>query len=351
MFPRRILALLAFFAVAAAAAAAPTRPFVDMTGRTVQVPTTIRKVYCMGPPCQIMLYTLAPDLLAGWNYPPDPGEAAMLVEPYRRLPVLGGWFGRSNTGNIEEIVKARPDVMISIGDPMATKIADTVHRQTGIPVVVVDWKLARLGAAYRMLGALLGRKARAEELARYCETALADVAAKVKTIPQNRRRRVYYAEGPKGLATDPGSSAHSEAIVFAGGINVANVAEGGNFGQTNVSPEQILIWNPDIVIAGYDHVSSPGQFYRAVWTDPLWQRTKAVRTKQVYEAPQYPFNWIDRPPSVNRIIGIRWLANLFYPDRFQYDIRAETKTFYRKFYHRTLTEAEVDALLAQAVRQ
>ena len=77
----------------------------------------------------------------------------------------------------------------------------------------------------------------------------------------------------------------------------------------------------------------------------------AVRNREVYETPQYPFNWIDRPPSVNRIIGIKWLANLFYPDVFHYDMRAETRRFYSEFYHWQLTDSELDRILATATRK
>ena len=41
---------------------------------------------------------------------------------------------------------------------------------------------------------------------------------------------------------------------------------------------------------------------------------RAVREKRVYLAPTAPFGWIDRPPSLNRVIGLKWLAGLFYPD-------------------------------------
>jgi iron complex transport system substrate-binding protein len=75
-----------------------------------------------------------------------------------------------------------------------------------------------------------------------------------------------------------------------------------------------------------------------------------VKDRAVYEAPQFPFNWIDRPPSVNRVIGIRWLAKTFYPDRFAFDLKTETRRFYKLFYHRDLSEAELNALLAQAVK-
>jgi len=114
--------------------------------------------------------------------------------------------------------------------------------------------------------------------------------------------------------------------------------------------EQIFTWNPEVIIAGYDHEQSPGAFYSSVWSDPLWRQIKAVKTHAIYEAPQFPFNWIDRPPSVNRIIGIRWLANTFYPNLFHEDLRAETRRFYKLFYHRDLSDAELNQLLAQAIK-
>lgn len=344
----------ALFISAAMAQAAPMPPqthqITDMAGRKLTVPRHVHKVYCMSPVCQVVLYTLAPDLLAGWNYKPEAGEYALLVPPYRDLPVLGGWFGKNNTGNLEEILKTHPDLMISLGDPMSTATAEQVQAQTKIPVYVGGWGLRQLPEVYRALGRILGREARAKALADYCQNALQDVETKVRRIPPQQRRRIYYAEGPTGLSTDPGTSAHSESIIFAGGVNVAAVPEQKGYGQTPVSLEQVLSWNPDIIIAGYDHMSSPGTFYQDIWHQPLWAQVKAVKTRDVYEAPQYPFNWIDRPPSANRIIGIRWMAHLFYPKLFAFDLRSEARKFYQLFYHKTLSDAELNKLLAQAVK-
>jgi iron complex transport system substrate-binding protein len=337
-------------ALAIAALPATARPFTDQTGRKLTVPDKIRKIYCMNPTCQVMMYTLAPDLLAGWNYEPTPGEKAMLVPPYDRLPMLGGWYGRNNTGNLEQIMKVHPDVMVSIGAPGATSVEERVQAQTGRPVVMGTWKLDKIAANYRMLGELTGRQTRAKALADYVTKALTEVTTKVAAIPPDKRRRVYYAEGPKGLNTDPGGSAHAESILIAGGINVAEVPTDHGFGEIPVSMEQVFVWNPDVIIAGYDHEHSPGVFYSTVWNDPMWSRIKAVKDHAVYEAPQFPFNWIDRPPSANRIIGIRWLAKTFYPDLFAFDLKAETRRFYKLFYHRDLRDDELNALLAQAVK-
>jgi iron complex transport system substrate-binding protein len=65
----------------------------------------------------------------------------------------------------------------------------------------------------------------------------------------------------------------------------------------------------------------------------------------VYLAPTAPFGWIDRPPSLNRVIGLKWLAGLFYPDKFSEDLREITRSFYRLFYQVDLGEPELDTLI------
>ena len=74
-------------------------------------------------------------------------------------------------------------------------------------------------------------------------------------------------------------------------------------------------------------------------TDPAWAEVAAVKAGRVWLSPGLPFGWIDRPPSLNRLIGLRWLAGLFYPDQARQDLRAETREFYRLFYQVELDEA------------
>lgn len=331
---------------------AGTRVVTDMVGRQVRVPVHIHRVYGMSPMGTILVYTLDPSLLVGWNYPPAPGEKALLMQPYRDLPVLGGWFGKDNTGNIETIMQAHPDVMISMGDPLGTAQAERVQSQTHIPVFVIKGGFENFPAAYEKAGELLGSAPRAALLAAETRRTLDEIKQKVSAIPPEKRRRYYYAEGVKGQETEPAGSAHAESMNFAGGLNVAaGVAEQKGYGHSPVSMEQVLRWNPEVVITGYDHQSSPGEFYTKVWNDPRWKTVAAVRNREVYETPQYPFCWIDRPPSVNRIIGIKWLANMFYPELFQYDMRGETRRFYEMFYQVKLTEAQLDEILSTAVRK
>ena len=152
----------------------------------------------------------------------------------------------------------------------------------------------------------------------------------------SERPRVYFARGPKGLATGLGGSINVETIELMA-RNVAGETQGG---LANVSIEQILIWNPDVI------VTIDQEFAASVRSDPSWASVKAVRDNRVYLSPKMPFGWVDFPPSVNRLIGLWWLAKILYPERFPEDLRTLTQQFYSLFYHVTPTAAQIDHVLA-----
>ncbi|MGI9862496.1 ABC transporter substrate-binding protein [Moorella naiadis] len=328
---------------------AANRSIVDMAGRQVSLPTHVNKVFATSPVGSIMVYTLAPEKLAGWNYNLNEVERKFILPGYQKLPNLGGWYAK-NTANIEEILKIHPQVILSMGymDNTALSQAEQIQQQLQIPVVMVDGELTKLAQAYEFMGDLLGEKQRAQELAAYCRDTLNEVAAKVKAIPPDRKVRVYYAEGASGLQTDPATSQHTQVLDFVGGINVAAIPPQrgpGGMGMSSVSMEQVLSWNPDLILSW--NVAQGGA-YETILKDPKWQSLRAVQNHRVYQVPHGPFNWFDRPPSVNRLIGVKWLANLLYPDVFNYDLVATVKDFYAKFYHYNLSNQEVGALLAGA---
>lgn len=326
-----------------------TRKILDMAGRTVEVPTEIKKAYATSQIGIIVLYTINPDKLASWGFALLSEEKKYIPDKYYNLPVLGVWSGKNGTGNIEEIIRVHPDVIFSIGtiDDSQKALSDRIQEQTGIPMVMVDGPLDKLDKMYEFVGDIMGDKDRCKELGDYCSKTISDIKMQVEKVPQEKRAKVYYAEGQKGLETDPKGSFHTEVLDFVGGINVADVPMQKGYGRSQVSLEQLLKWNPDVIITGYDKEAGGG-FFADVFTNSDWKGIKAVKDKRVYQIPAYPFDWFDRPPSVNRIIGVKWLANLLYPDAVKVDMVAEVKGFYEKFYHRKLTDDEAKQLLQNA---
>jgi iron complex transport system substrate-binding protein len=64
-------------------------------------------------------------------------------------------------------------------------------------------------------------------------------------VPFDKRPRVYYARGPRGLETGLGGSINVETIEFLGARNVAGDTRGG---LANVSIEQVLLWDPEVIV-------------------------------------------------------------------------------------------------------
>jgi iron complex transport system substrate-binding protein len=320
---------------------AEARSLTDSAGRTVEVPERIAHVLPAGPPASIIIYMLAPDQLLGWTRAPSAAERAFLPPRYAALPEVGRLTGRGNTSSVEDVVRLAPDLVLDIGSTTATyvSLADRVQAQTHIPDVLIDGKLENAAATFRTVGALLGAGEHAEDLARYAEETLTEVRRRTEQIPPERRLKVYFARGANGLETGARGSINIEALDFVAvhDVSAENLAAGG---IVVISPEQVLAWQPDAI------VTVNRQFYASVSNDPVWQNVKAVRDKRVYLAPDLPFGWIDSPPSANRLIGVRWLAKVLYPELFPADLRAETRRFYALFYHQEPSDQQLDELLA-----
>ena len=326
--------------VATLAGPAAARQMSDSAGRVVTVPDRITKVFASGPPASILIYVLAPDKLAGWSRALRGEERDYIAPPYRDLPALGRLTGRGSTANLEVVLKAKPDLIVDFGSVRGTYIslADNVQAQTGIPYMLVDGRFENTPAALRLLGKVLGVEARGERLARYVERTFAELDAVLEAIPPGKRPRVYLARGPDGLETGLKGSINTEIIERAGGRNVADPGDGRS-GIVRTSIEQVIVANPDTIVT-WDR-----NFYRTVWENRLLAGIEAVKRRRVYLSPVAPFGWIDRPPSVNRIIGLRWLSLMFYPERFNLDLASETRRFYKLFYHVDLDDRQLERLL------
>ncbi|PTY05110.1 ABC transporter substrate-binding protein [Opitutaceae bacterium EW11] len=320
---------------------------VDGVGRTLRVPASIERVYATSPVGAVMLYTLSPQKMVGWNYKLGQAERHFILPAARELPALGGWFGESAMGNRESILVARPDVILSVGqhDRTAIEFAERLQGQIGIPVFVASGGLSDTAATYELVGKLLGVPERAAALADYARRTLSQARAAAEAIPRREQVRVYYAEGMRGLQTDTRGSWHTELLDLLGVENVADVPTTSGFGRVSVSLDQVIAWKPDVVLACPEKLNANGSWMPEWLQDPAWREVPGVARGRVYLIPGAPFNWFDRPPSPARLLGLKWLLWVLYPERADFDMVAETREFYRLFYGYDLGEAEARSIL------
>ena len=321
-----VFVICAFGALPAIAAG----EFTDSAGRIVVLPSRINRVMPANRAAEALIFVLARDKLATFRVARGRGSS------YARVPVTSSLAG-PNTVAIAS--RLRPDVIIDAGPvtPARVAFADQTTRVTGIPYVLLDNSLDRTPTMLRVIGRLLGVADRGDDLAGSAEHAINALRGRLLIQPATQRPRVYYARGPSGLETAlPGSEA-AAAIEAAGAINVASALPPG--APPVVTPQQLRAWNPDIIIA------ENRSFYAAALRNP---GLAAVRNHKVFLEPSEPFGWIDDPVGVNRLIGLYWLSQIFYPGDSQDDLRNLMADFYDKFYGIKLTDAQIETIAKTA---
>ena len=314
-------------------------------GRTgLPAPEHIRRVFAAGPPAGVLVAVLAQENLLGWPTPLADGARALLGPALRNLPVTGRLAGRGNTVPLEALIEQAPDLVLDAGTADATYVSGMrrVSEQTGLPTVLIQGRIGEQAAQLREVGHLLGATERGAQLAGEAQHFI-DLTTRIRSaIPPAQRPRVYFGRGTDGLETARPGSINAELLDFCGGHNVAASMKQGSLAR--VSMEQLLQWDPQVI------VTQDAAFARRVRTDPLWRDISAVRTGRVHCAPALPFGWLDSPPGVNRLIGIRWLLEHLHPGhpalRGQNPLPQTVQHFFRLFYGHPLPAADAQRLLA-----
>lgn len=309
----------------------------DMLGRQCNMPVQVNKVYSLSSSTTVLLYMLAPDKMVGWDEQKTKAEKMYMSDKYKNLPVFGG--GKKDA-NYESIISSNPDIIL-IGHGGTVEDVNDIQQKFGkLPAIDIegDNNLTSIIPAITFLGKVLGDTEKADKLTNFYNKVSKQVNDVIITIPEDQKKKVYYAKGSDGFKSYASGAQHVNLINICGGKNVveASLTKGG----TGVSRELILQWNPDIII------TSDIQFYNNIYTNTQWQTINAVKNKEVYLVPQSPYNWFEGPPGANTILGIPWTAKVIYPDKFKdLDLKVLTKEFYSNYYHYDLTDLQINDIL------
>ncbi|HES77175.1 MAG TPA: ABC transporter substrate-binding protein [bacterium] len=286
-----------------------------------------------------LIAALAPDKLIGWNFAPPPEARGFFPAATLERPVVGGWFGQGKTPNLETLAALKPDISLVSGATVAVK--NSVHALEQLGLASCEIRADHVDdypAALRKAGKALGVAERGEQMAVMAEHLL---AARQKSS-LNPAPRIYYAEGPDGLASECDGSIHAEVITLAGGVNVHRCpGDSGKdrFGMVRVDFEQLVSYDPDWI------VTQDMSFARKLKGDARWKSLRAVREGRVLLMPQVPFRWMDRPPSYMRLLAMHWLAERIQPKPYALDVPKATQDFFALFFQRELDAHAVQAIL------
>lgn len=325
-----ILAAQCFLVVAAPAQNA----FVDDAQRRVSLPTEVTRVFAAGAPAEVLLYTLVPDKLTGRNHLPSAGALELMPPAYRTPVAITNLPDRDDPQYDAELLALDVDVYVDYGTVDGDYVAalEAITARAGIPGIILDGALAGVPGVYRRLGAALGVRARGERLAAEAERILDKYRGTLTDV------RVYLACSGNGLVPCLEGHSFGEAASMLGAINVGGST--ATAARRPLSLDEIREREPDVVIAASCEAA---QRMRA---DTQWQQIAAVAAGRIHAPPDVPFNWGPRPPSVNRLAGLIWLAYVARKRTFDEAFYGDMRSLFETFYHVTPTRAQLEALVA-----
>jgi iron complex transport system substrate-binding protein len=174
--------------------------------------------------------------------------------------------------------------------------------------------------------------ARQDKERRAIETAMSGLG------DMQRPRVIYFNRAAQTLRVSGKNTNNDYYIHLAGGRNVAADSPP----QSTVTIEQVLTWNPQVVLLGNFDAAMPSEIY----ADPRWQGVDAVRNRRVYKVPLGGYRW--DPPSQESALMWIWLAGLLQPDREPAKLRAVMRDWFGFLYQHDLSDDEIDGILFAA---
>lgn len=317
------------------------RTVTDQLGREVAIPDTIdRAVVLQHHTLDVIVQLNAQDQVAGVVH----GWEGLLGKRFERLaPEFSGLAtpGELTKVNVEELLSLDPDVVFITHyapEEMVRQIEDA-----GIPVIQIAFfsvpesergklnpVLENEKAAYTqglteavgLVGEVFGKQAAAQKLNDYIMEKRGIIDERTAELPQDGRTSMYMANPDMHTY---GSGKYTGVIMeLAGGLNVAREVDG----YAKVEMEQVLSWDPDVVIVQdrYEEVADQ------IREDPAWRTVSAVAQDRVVVTPEYVKPW-GHPVPESVALGELWMAKVLHPDLFEdIDMQQEAQAFYHEFY-------------------
>lgn len=319
-----------------------SRIVIDMKGRTFHVSDPINRIALLGGPTGQVAFILGvQDRLCAVTHTLKMSK--LVREMYPAVKALPGPRITSGNINIEELISSSPDIAIA-GDIDGQIVLD----KTRIPVAFLEDGMGEgmedIKREIRFYGTIFQTPERAEKYVAFLDRIIRLVKERTRDIPARKKKKVFQGFSPSHLVTLGGDTFMQERIELSGCLNVAETVTtigkrtGLHSGLAEVSMEQVLEWDPDILVINY---GKPGDLY----TDPQWSHIRAVQNNQIHIQPAGVFIF-NRPTAESAVIFPLWLAGIAYPERFKdVSIKGIVKTFYKEIFDFNLDDRQVNDIL------
>ena len=292
------------------------RTIIDMTGRRVVIPYEVKRAVVFAE------YTLV-YALGAWDDVVGVSKYAKYNEiMINTVKGLDNYClnGSAMSFNVEEVLSKKPDIVLTYGGNGGYATPQNLIDQlesAGVPVVLVNiYNVSDVYRCISMYGEIFNKQERAQQIISEMKSTFDMVNEKVQGL---QRVRVLHTWTSPTKVTGGLGITH-DLIVNAGGVDVA---ESLHQRYATVDMEQIIEWNPDVVLIWGYASYSPSDLYN----DSQWSTINAVKNKSIYKYPKIS-TWA---PEV-AILQL-WFGTKIHPDVFKnIDIQEYADNFFLKIY-------------------
>lgn len=344
-FRDSLVSLLLLASIAALGAPAAAFDITDQRGRSVafdKLPQRVVFVPIPGPATFISIDGSERKIVGMNGYSASAmreGLLGKMFPGFARIStnvVMGATDASVFDPNVEGILALKPDVVFQWATSASGDVISVLDR-TGVPVLGMRaGSQEDLAGFITMIGQVSGNAPRAAELLARQDKERHIVEAAMSGLDDAQRPRVIYFNRAAQTLRVAGRNTNSNYYIhLAGGRNVAADSPP----QNTVTIEQVLTWNPQVILLGNFDAAMPSDIY----ADPRWQSIDAVKNRRVYKVPLGGYRW--DPPSQESALMWVWLAGLLQPDREPANVRAVMRDWYSFLYQHDLSDDEIDGIL------
>ena len=316
---------------------------VDFSNRTVEVPVNASRVVAIGPGVlRLVAYLGALDKIVGvedaeksWS-PLGRDYAMAYGDVFKNLQVIGPG-GPRNPPNPELLRSVKPDIVLMSRVYVDVYDPDRLSQEVGAPVVVIDYGVAgylnvtEFKRAITLLGRILGREARAQELTKYIDGVVDDLAQRVrvaKVAPSVYVGAVSY----KGAQPFTGTQGMFPPLQLLKTRSI--VDELGKKGFVNVDFEYILKKNPEYIFIDLNNLQTVLDDYKK--DSAKYCALGAFKEGRVYAL--LPFNYYHTNVAT-ALVDAYFMGKVLYPEQFKdVDPAKKADEIYRVFLGKPLYE-------------
>lgn len=324
-----LTAVLLIFPVTDFANAAGTRTITDMAGRRVVIKDPVNRIVTTFKPASLCVFSLG---LAQKLVGVDNSSRQDLLH-LAVFPGIAGveGVGSKTTGiNFETLVSLKPDLVILYAQKEGTTLADRLSAMNIPSIIILPESFDTIKDTLGVIADAAGEPEKSLIVGRCMDEVTKLVAKRVDGLDEKAKKTGYFASAIGLFSTTTGNMIQNEIFIQAGIKNVSKDLTG--YFQ-DISPEQLVKWNPDIMVLS-QHLKK-GET-RRLSGKPL-QEINAISQKAVYRCPSSLAPW-DFPSPLS-VLATLWIAQKAYPERFSdLDIMDRTDEFYQNLFQKTMTQ-------------